>query len=101
EPVGRLLNLCRTQNHPCKPKRTRFCLRAIEHALRNAQTAVAAVEVHSTKLRVVGAVAFDTKRTDNLICALDNPKGVALGLGKDLQKLLQLAVDCHQDVLLE
>jgi hypothetical protein len=36
EPVRCSLNLSRAQNHLCKSERTRFRLRTIEHALRNA-----------------------------------------------------------------
>jgi hypothetical protein len=46
------------------------------------------IEIHSAKLRVVDAAAFDAKRTDNLIGAFDDPKDVASCLGENLGKLL-------------
>src|SRR4051794_22580420 len=76
-------------------------------ALRNAQATVVLIEIHSTKFRLTDATAFDTKRTDNLVSpgllvlAFDDPERAALGLGKDFDKLLQLAIDRHRYVLLK
>src|ERR1700687_3089556 len=95
------LNLRGAYDHLRETARTRLRLRAIEHASRNAQAPVAFIEIHSTKLRVVDTAAFDAKRTDDLMRAFDDPKGVALCLRKDLGKLLELTIDCHRDVLLE
>jgi hypothetical protein len=98
---SRFLNLRGAQNHPGKSERTRFRLRMIEHALRDASAAVALVEIHPTKFRVVDAVAFNTKRTDDFAPIYDDPEGVALCRGKDFEKLPQLSVDGRRDVSLE
>src|SRR5579863_10535309 len=101
KPVSRLLNLSCAQNHLRESARTRLPLRKLQHALRDAQTAIARVEVHSSKLRFVGASVFDTKRADNFIFAFDHPKHASLCLRKDLRKLPQLTIDDGRDVLLE
>src|SRR4051812_30466402 len=87
KPFSGFLNLGRTHDHPCEAERTRCCLGTIKHTLRDAQPAVAFIEVHSAKLGVADAAALDTKRTDNLVHVFDNPKGVALCFGKQLEKL--------------
>src|SRR5512140_2329316 len=74
----RFLNLRRAQDHLRETERTRFRLRAIEHALRDAHAPIAFIEIHSPKLRVVGIAAFDSERADNFIFTLDNPESVAL-----------------------
>src|ERR1700704_3244925 len=100
ESIGCLLDLSRAHDHPCESKRARFCLCMIEHPLRDPQAAVVLIEVHSTKLGFAETAAFDAKRADNLIRAFDDPEGVALCVGKDFEKLLQLTTDRHRDVLL-
>src|SRR4051812_39326841 len=69
KPVSGFLNPGRAHDHLREPERTRFRLGTTKHALRDAQPAVAFVEVHPAKLRVAGAAAFDAERTDNLVCA--------------------------------
>jgi hypothetical protein len=61
KPISCLLNLSSAHNHLCESERPRFGLCTIEHALRNAQTAVAFIEVHSAKLSVVDTATFDSK----------------------------------------
>jgi hypothetical protein len=97
----RFLNRGRAQDHPGKSERPRFGLCMIEHALRDASAAVTPIEVHATKLGLAGAVAFNTERTDDFIAVLDDPESVASGLGKNLEKLPEFAVDDRRDVALE
>src|SRR4051794_5641112 len=78
KPVGGFLNPGGADDHPCEAERARFRLRAIEHALCDAQPAIAFIEVHPAKLGVAEAAAFDTERTDNPVRACDNPEGIAL-----------------------
>ena len=101
KPIGGFLNLGSAHNHLCEAERARFCLCTIKHALCNTQAAVTFIKVHSAKLRVAPATAFNTKRPNNPISAFHDPKGVTLGVGKDLEKLIELTVDCHRDVLLK
>src|SRR5882672_6711064 len=101
ESISSFLNLSCAYNHLSESERTSFCLRTIEHAVRNAEAAVTFIKVHSTKLRVAVATAFNTKRPDNAIWAFHDPKGVALCVGKDLKELIELTIDCHRDVLLK
>jgi hypothetical protein len=98
---SRFLNLGGAHYHPGKSERTRFCLRMIEHALRDAFAAITLIEVHAAKFGVADAVALNTKRTDDFVAVLDHPEGVALCLGKDLEKLLEFTVDGRRDVTLE
>jgi hypothetical protein len=101
KPVGCFLNPCRAHDHLCKSERTGFRLRTNEHALRNAEAAVTFIKVHSTKLRVALATAFNAKRPDNPVWAFHDSKGATLCVGKHLEKLIELTIDCHRDVLLE
>ena len=63
---SRFLNLGRAQDHSGKSERTRFCLRMIEHALRDAFAAVAFIEVHATKFGIAFAVAFKDRKSTRL-----------------------------------